>query len=212
MKQLLIILALLPILSFANETESATLEEELLIEQQLEAQEKADHVRRMAELSAMVKETEQVKEDVEDSEPWLITQIYLWGVMILGTGAIAFSIALMAASLWKSIKFNYYMFIEYGEFAWVKADSTARENARATVAEKYKDKGFEVKDIDHYTWFNALGMSLAATAIMFAMAIAWPVTIIAVGPQGLLTLIGWRKRKRVIFQKNLKGEEKDVPL
>ena len=102
MKRLLILLALLPILTFANETEFETLEEELAFTQQLEAQEKADHVRRMAELSALTSNATQEKVE-EESEPWLITKIYLWGLLVFGSGAIVCSLVILFASAWKSI-------------------------------------------------------------------------------------------------------------
>ena len=208
MKQLLLILALCPVLTFANETEFETLEEELAFEQQIEAQEKANHVRRMTELSAMIQEKEQAQEEIE-SEPWLIEKIYMWGLLVLGIPAILFCIAMTVESMWKSIRLNYHMFVEYGEFVFAKADSIERENARIEVAKKMKN--FDVKDVNNYTWFTVLGMSFLASLVVMAGVVIWPISVIAFGPQALTGLLAWRKRKKKVFEKNLKGLKTDVP-
>lgn len=139
----------------------------------------------------------------EESEPWLVTKIYAWGVFVFGIVAILFCIVAFVSTIHTSIRFNYHLYVEYGEFAWTKADTGAREDIRTEIAEKLK---LPKNDITDYAWFPSLWMPALATVIVMIGVIAWPAVAVTAGPQGLIALLAWRKRKKRVFEKKLKGE------
>ena len=172
-------------------------------EMELRVAEKVEQVQAMQRFDNLVRERMALAEK-EESEPWLISKIYAWGVIVFGSAAIVFCVGAIIVTLWASIKFNYHLFVEFGEFAWIKADTTTRENMRYQIADTVK--GLDTKNISEYAWFPALGMSFLASAVVLIGVAIWPVVAVIVGPQGVINLIAFRKRKKRIFQKKLKGE------
>jgi hypothetical protein len=210
MKYALLVLLSLPLLSFATETEVEVLEAELALEQSLRAQEKAEHLALMQRIVETVQDELQVEEEPEP-EPNLIWEaikhIYVWGMFISGIIAVMLGIVLTSFMLLRSLIFNYNLYVQHGLFAFVNDKDYDVDELRkdAKSLSKYTTKA----DIDELPWWNAIGFSLIGCIIFVAAAVAWPAVLVAFGPQLIINVVALRKRKKVVFQKKLKGEMKN---
>ncbi len=200
----LIILTLwIPVLCFADESESTSIDEELIAEK-IENLERLRHISEVAQERRLEQEEMQIAKDSESSTLETVAMnIYGWGFIIFGTALAIYGIVGTAVALWKSCKFNYHLYIEYGEFAYGKATNLDEEHMRDEIAKKIK---YETKDTDDYSWFRAVGFSLLGLLILTLCAILWPIALFVFGPELLTSAVAYRKRKKMIFEKKLKGE------
>jgi len=199
MKQLIILSLLIPMLCFATESESMSLEEETLLES--EASTKLSELHRVQDAVEAAREA--TKTEVENEQNILVV-IWQTGVFIFGAIAAAFILITGITSFAESIRFNYHLYIRHGKFCFLatEEDSDDRRD-REEVAKNVK--GFEIKQVQTYGWFTNLGMVAAAAMIFGCGVIIWPITVLALGPTAIINLVGMRKRKKRIFEDKLKG-------
>lgn len=198
MRTLIIIALWIPLLCFANETDVVT-------EQQLVIQETIDNLQRMKTLREST--SARLEEPVEeDSGPWLITTIYLNGVLYVGVVAVFLIAVFTAVSIIKSVVFNYYLFIEHGEYAFMKEDveDYNRDYLERDVISK--SRMLNIKEVKDYPWFSALMVSGQGIFVVTLFVLLWPIAIFLFGPNALVWLVTLRKRKKKVFEKKLKGE------
>lgn len=105
--------------------------------------------------------------------------------------------------IWDSLRFNYYHYLKYGEFVLFWGDNDGDPELREQrkgIAKKLKIDAYFV------SWFAALSRSVVVFIGFVLTACLWPITFILVMPLGIVRLIGYRKRKKVVFTQKLKGE------
>ena len=200
----LIILTLwIPVLCFADESESMPLAENIIAEK-IENMNRMQGIREITQARMHERNQIEAAQAEVDAEPWLPFVIYKWGLLIAGILGAVFAVGGTVVMIWKSMRFNYYLYVEYGEFAYAKTDSSSESNRREEVAKKYN---FDFKDVDDYAWFVALGYSALACVVLTIMVFLWPIALIVLGPELFTMAIAYRKRKKMVFEKKLKGED-----
>lgn len=106
--------------------------------------------------------------------------------------------------LWESLRFNYHHYLKYGEFVLLWGDDggnvTKREN-RQELAKELK-----MMEDDFASWAASLCMSIFIYAVCAVIAVLWPFTIILVFPLIIVRLIGYRKRKKIVFVQKINGD------
>lgn len=209
MKQLIILALLVPMLSFANESEPMSVEEEVLSqgESSSEITEKLEQLQRV---QAAV-ETVQANK-AEESEPHWIGKVWVWGAIVFSALATTMSFVLLFGMGWRCIRFNYHYYVEYGDYrlGWA-LDSGERTKIHFILNKLgYKSTTDDIStDYMDTSWFGFLAMWLLGTAVMALGALLWPITLIVFGPNILTELVAHIPRKKKIFEKKLKGEMKN---
>ena len=117
-------------------------------------------------------------------------------LLFFGTAAL-----LVIITLYRSLRFNYYYYLKYGEVVIILSDGNDTDK---------KDK---VKDLAHtlnlypwscLPWIAALFGCILIIFLAGMMSVLWPVALVVVVPMLLVRALGYRKRQKFVFQQCLK--------
>ena len=139
-------------------------------------------------------------------------KIYYAGIMFIflaGGFSLLFSVLTM---MWYSLKINYYLYINHGEFAfWFSGSDYEVQERRREIYQEYCKSRFnnvnDPSDADMLGWWCAWLLLILGTIILVIVSLLWPLAVIGFAPAIFVRAIAYKKRKKQVFQDKLKGNE-----